>query len=308
MGAAFGTGRVVDGTVLRLADRRPRHDRQVPHHAPGAYPSLFLQRYAMEPGDRFGAHAHDHAQLSWTPGGLLFAETGAVRWTLPASTALWLPPGVAHDVGASRRSWLYNVYLDGRRRPPGLRGVAAVAVTPLVRQLFLHLADDAVVGAHRGRVEELFLELLQPVSLVTTSLVPPVDPLAAKVADALLADPANDDTLAAWGARLGAHRRTLARRFVAETGLTFGDWRTQARVRAALTLLADGVPPGRVAGQVGYRTASAFTSAFRRTTGSTPGAVQRRLLSNDSETETHGPTVCNTQATGSRARRTDRAG
>jgi AraC-like DNA-binding protein len=54
--------------------------------------------------------------------------------------------------------------------------------------------------------------------------------------------------------------------------MSFGQWRTQARMRAAVADLADGLPVGVVARRVGYATASAFVSAFRRCTGRTPGS------------------------------------
>ncbi len=57
---------------------------------------------------------------------------------------------------------------------------------------------------------------------------------------------------------VGAGDRTLTRAFVRETGLRFDEWRTWARVTAAVRLRwPPAVPVGRVAGDVGYATASA---------------------------------------------------
>lgn len=53
--------------------------------------------------------------------------------------------------------------------------------------------------------------------------------------------------------------------------MTFDRWRTHARLRAALSLLAEGRPVSRVAHTVGYATPSAFLVAFRRTVGTSPG-------------------------------------
>ncbi len=46
----------------------------------------------------------------------------------------------------------------------------------------------------------------------------------------------------------------------------------EARLCRALVALAAGVPAGRVAHEVGFRSPSAFVEAFRRHTGRTPGA------------------------------------
>ena len=90
------------------------------------------------------------------------------------------------------------------------------------------------------------------------------------------ANPADGRTLAAWGRAVGASERTLARAFLAGTGLSFGRWRTLLRVQAALAALAGGEPVGNVARQVGYESDSAFVQAFRRETGVTPAAYFRQ--------------------------------
>ncbi len=98
----------------------------------------------------------------------------------------------------------------------------------------------------------------------------PVDERARRVADGLVADPADDRTLAEWGHEVGASARTLARSFVADTGLPFGRWRTMLRLHAAMQGLAKEEPVGNVARTVGYESVSAFVAAFRRETGITP--------------------------------------
>ena len=75
---------------------------------------------------------------------------------------------------------------------------------------------------------------------------------------------------AAWAREVGAGGRTLSRLFAAETGVSFGRWRTRLRVRAALELPATGEPVAVVGRQVGYGTTSAFIAAFRREVGVIP--------------------------------------
>ena len=75
-----------------------------------------------------------------------------------------------------------------------------------------------------------------------------------------------------WGRVVGASERTLSRRFTEETGLTFTEWRTQARLIAALPRLAHGAAVANVALEVGYANPSAFIAAFRRVFGVTPRA------------------------------------
>ena len=104
----------------------------------------------------------------------------------------------------------------------------------------------------------------------------PADDRARQVADGIAADPADGRTLAEWGHEVGASERTLARAFLADTGVSFGRWRTLLRVQAALAALARGEPVGNVARHVGYDSDSAFVQAFRRETGVTPAAYFRQ--------------------------------
>lgn len=147
-----------------------------------------------------------------------------------------------------------------------------VGVDPLLRELIGYLARPDVVGPPRARAEHVILDILRPVTVSTLHLPMPVDVRARAIAEALSTDPADDRSLAEWGRRVGATSRTLLRIFRSETGMTFARWRTQVRIRAAIPLLADRAPVGVVARHVGYQTVSSFITAFRDTTGYTPGA------------------------------------
>jgi AraC-like DNA-binding protein len=83
--------------------------------------------------------------------------------------------------------------------------------------------------------------------------------------------PADPRTLHQHAAEAHTGPRTLARLFLTETGMTFGQWRTQIRLAASLPLLAARMPVARIAERVGYTTASAYVAAFRRAVGVSPG-------------------------------------
>jgi AraC-like DNA-binding protein len=109
--------------------------------------------------------------------------------------------------------------------------------------------------------------------VVAVQVAMPHDARAQRIAEALAANPADDRDLNTWGRQVGASARTLARVFVAETGLSFGRWRSQVRLRAAPSSTS---PPAcryrRWVPRVGYHTPSAFVAAFRQAYGLTPGS------------------------------------
>jgi AraC-like DNA-binding protein len=123
----------------------------------------------------------------------------------------------------------------------------------------------------------MLVDLLQPVAMTTINVPMPAEERARQVAEALAADPADGRTLAQWGRHVGASARTLARGFVADTGLPFGRWRGLLRLQAAIPALAEGEPVGKVARMVGYESPSAFVAAFRRETGMTPAMYFRSV-------------------------------
>jgi methylphosphotriester-DNA--protein-cysteine methyltransferase len=74
-----------------------------------------------------------------------------------------------------------------------------------------------------------------------------------------------DRSAALGSASVGSHIL-----FIAETGMTFRQWRRQARLVAAIERLARREPVTSVAFDLGYDSVSAFIEAFRKTFGVTP--------------------------------------
>jgi AraC-like DNA-binding protein len=119
----------------------------------------------------------------------------------------------------------------------------------------------------------VLFDQLVPAPVASVELALPTDQRARRVADTLLADPADDRGVAALARLAGTSPRTLHRLFHEATGGGLGDWRLRARIRAALELLATGVPVSVVSRRVGYRTTSAFVAAFRKVLGTTPAQI-----------------------------------
>ncbi|HEU5151908.1 MAG TPA: AraC family transcriptional regulator [Iamia sp.] len=229
----------------------------------------------MPSGTRFPSHRHGHHQLSLATGaGALALAAEGRTWIVLPARALWIPAGVEHSVDALAGSEMTTLWLDPDRCPIGWDRTVLVAVDPLVALLVTRLLDPDLDAAARTRTEAVLFDVLEPVAADVLDLPLPDDDRARRVAEALLADPADDRTLAAWGRTVGASDRTLQRAFRSGTGLGFHEWRTRARVAVALRLLLTDRPIAAIAGDVGYATSSAFGAAFRRVTGLPPSAYR----------------------------------
>jgi len=232
---------------------------------------FFVATFPMPPGTRFNWHTHDDHQLAWASAGVLTVLTEGATWVLPPSRALWIPAGLPHETGASGLATMRSVYVPSGLSPVDWGVPTVIAASPLLTEVIGYLGGE-LTAARRARAEAVLSDLLTPIPVGTLDVRFPDDLLAGPVARALRDNPADQRTLAEWGRAVGASERTLARAFVAGTGLPFGQWRTMLRIQSALPLLAAGEAAGRVAYRVGYETPSAFIAAFCRLTGVTPTA------------------------------------
>ncbi|NDU76718.1 helix-turn-helix domain-containing protein [Actinomadura sp. DSM 109109] len=232
--------------------------------------AITVGRFPLASGEWIPPHEHTYHQLAWTRRGVLSVGVDEVYWVLPPTRALWLPAGVTHTTGATRDAVLCSLYLAPDRCPVDWSEPTAVGVDGLLAELIGYLDRADLTDEARSRAEAVVPDLLRPLPTRPINVPQPTDERVQVVAAALLADPADPRSLEAHARAAGVSRRTLTRLFVRDTGMSFDHWRTQARLRAALPLLAEGQPVSRVAHSVGYATPSAFLAAFRRTVGTTP--------------------------------------
>lgn len=222
------------------------------------------------------AHEHARAQLIFATSGIVEVTANQSLWRIPPQKALWIPQGLPHAMRACGDVEMRTAYVSpqacGRDTPPVPR---MVNVSPLLRELIVRVAALPIGHRPSGR-EALMTELMlaeiewspdQPLPLPSGA-----DRRLARICDAILADPSDQRTLEDWATEAGASSRTLSRLFVAQTGLSFVHWRQQARICAALPLLAGGMPVTAVAAGLGYETVGAFSTVFRRFIGVPPSA------------------------------------
>jgi AraC-like DNA-binding protein len=233
---------------------------------------MIVCTFAMAAGTAFCWHTHDDHQLAWAPVGVLTVVTEQATWVLPPTRALWIPAGLRHETRADGPATMRSLYIRPDLCPVGWPRPTPLRAEPLLTELIGYLERDGLDPQRRRRAEAVLTDLLEPVPLATIEVRMPTDERARDVAQALGENPADRRTLDQWGRHVGASGRTLARAFLADTGVPFGRWRTLLRLQAALPALAGGQAVGNVARQVGYESSSAFVAAFRHETGLTPMA------------------------------------
>jgi len=240
---------------------------------------LVVRAFDYASGARQQPHCHERIQLMYSPHGLMRVSTEKGAWTLAPMRALWIPAGVTHEVRMVGQISMRSVYLDPAAVPWGWDECCVLTMTPLMRELILMLNGNGVSGQQpRQLAADLLIQLLAQSTPQLHNLPMPSDRRLRKVCDTILQNPENNETLEAWGERIGASARTLARRMKEETGVTFHHWRLQVRVDEAICRLAQGSSIGEVAHALGYRSSSAFIYMFRSLLGSTPAQYLEGML------------------------------
>lgn len=230
-------------------------------------------------GHHIEAHSHDWGQLIYASSGIMRVRAAGRLWIVPPARALWAPAGLRHEIHARGDFAMRTVYLAPGTMEALPDECRAIDVTPLLRELLLHIVAiqllDEADPRHRAWATVL-IERLAAAETLPLSLPLPADPRAARAADLLQADPGGEIELAALAARSGASLRTLQRLFLAETGLRISEWRQRLRLIHAAGLLGAGGGVTEAGLAVGYGSTSAFIAAFRRQFGRTPARMRAR--------------------------------
>ena len=242
---------------------------------------LVARMWEVEDGYRDPWHAHEEAQLIYVTRGVVRVLTPTGIWMLAPFQAIWLPPGMLHELHAIGEVSVRTVYADAGASAE-LKSWTQCRVLQVGQLMDASLVALAVSSgdsdSRRAKLAlPLFLfELTHAPAALSGTLPLPTDRRLRGVCEQLLLCPQNNDTIDVWGARVGASTRTLARLFRDETGLSFGHWRQQLRLVEAVARLALGSPVASVAAELGYQSPSAFTSMFRKTLGESPQRYLKR--------------------------------
>ena len=157
----------------------------------------------------------------------------------------------------------------------------AVNVSNLMREFIIHICDLGIVTPNSIEARSLIqFVVCQARKMRAEPLMLPMphDETALRVANSLLSDPSQ--ALSSLAKENSVSLRTLQRFFSLQTGMSFGRWRSQARLLSALPMLEEGRQVTDVSLDLGFDSLSAFIFAFRRFFGVTPARYFQRTAGN----------------------------
>lgn len=229
--------------------------------------TTYYSGYHIEP------HVHPWGQLIYASEGVMRVGASDRLWLVPPARALWAPAAERHEIWAQGTFSMRTLYLAPRLAAMLPAQCQAIEVSPLLRELVLHIvgvgALDTGQADHR-RLIGVLVDLLLTTEVLPLSVPMPRDRRALAVAERLRADPSDPAEIGALARAAGASSRTLQRLFASETGLRFAEWRRRLRLLHAAALLSTGASVTEAGLDAGYQSTSAFIAAFQRQLGATP--------------------------------------
>lgn len=188
---------------------------------------------------------------------------GAVQFDHPAARHLVsvLPPVICMASGAFQPgAWLPGLLQLMADEARQMRAGGEAVIT--------RLADIVVIQAIRHWVQH-------DDSAQTGWLGALKDPRLGRAMARMHQDPARGWTVALLAEAAAMSRSAFAQRFTERVGMPVLEYLTQWRMHLAQAWLQQGQGIADVAARVGYQSDAAFSRAYRRAVGSTPGAARR---------------------------------
>src|SRR5471032_643092 len=224
-------------------------------------------------GLHFPLHNHPRGQFAYAATGAISVLTPQGNWLVPQQRACWLPAGLEHGMQMHGEVLMLNVFIRAQTVASLPHHCSVLETSPLLRQLLAEAVKlDAlyVENARDGRLMALLLDEIAAMTPLILNAPLPQDPRLARLCTELFQQPSLHSDLDTMAASASMSRRTFTRLFRQQTGLGFAQWRQQACLLSAITRLAEGQAVTRVAFDLGYGSASAFTAVFRKVLGKAP--------------------------------------
>lgn len=248
-------------------------------------PAVTARRFRHPAGANVAPHSHPQGQFGFTLRGTMMLSGDTGWWLAPPGQGVWVPPDLVHGARYSESSEMIQLLLDPTltQSLPG-KGMTC-SVSGVIRELALELLrmEGSTGGqALAAPAAEIIVQQIAQAGGEAQFFVPAGhDRRLAKVTDFLRQNAGSDASLDELALLAGASARTLARLFTRETGMTFGQWREHLRIVVAIDRLARGFSITETALDLGYQSASGFTTMFSRAVGVSPGRYVREIEQRD---------------------------
>jgi AraC-like DNA-binding protein len=251
----------------------------ITEYDPGRGVSISTLAYEYPRGFQIPEHAHGSDQLVYAIRGVMEVSAGPGMWLIRPHFGMWIPARTFHSIKMPGAVSMRTLYM---RRGLASRLPATCTVfhiTPLLQERIVEtvrIKELRMRDCLHGALPDLLLSL-ETASPMPIWLTLAQDRRARAVADRVMRNPGERQSLATMCGSVSASVRTIQRVFRREVGSDFEFWRRQVRLMKAVELLVSGHSVKEVGFALGYRQPNAFVEMFRGILGTTPGAWIKAL-------------------------------
>ena len=236
---------------------------------------------SLEALEQSPRHQHRKAQLLFSVRGVINCEVDDAVLIVPPQCAVWIPGGLPHTVFGSGEVECISLFIAPPRFPDLPTECCTITVSSFFRHLLMRanaLPEHYDVDGPDGRIVSVIFDELAAAPVEDLRLPIPSDPRLKKLADLLIAAPADHTPVAKWASRVALSERSLNRMLAEQVGMSFGRWRRLLHIVLALRHLSAGQTVQAVAMDLGYESASSFVTMFRKMVGKPPSRYMLERL------------------------------
>lgn len=242
---------------------------------------IFFRSACMPAHATYPRHRHAWGEFVYSYSGVMEIEIAQHHYLAPPQYGIWLPPDMEH-VGFNRHEACHcSLYLAAELCDALPAVPCALTLSPLIRTLLEELRSDPPSQPQtpeQQRLLQVLVDKLAQAPHVGSYLPSSDDPLLGPVLRALEANPSDPRSLPQLARAANTTERTLMRRAQRDLGMSLVEWRQRLKVIEALALLERGQSVETIGLDLGYSSASAFISMFRKMMGTTPDEYRRRHM------------------------------
>lgn len=224
-------------------------------------------------GHRIEPHWHARAQFAFALEGTMRVRTARHAWIVPPSRALWVPARTVHEIQMYGVVRMHSLYVDAANAAGMAAHCLVLEVTPLLRELIVRAASISSDGGDSGTealVIQLLLAEMRRLRPCALELPFPESRDLVRLCESLLSQLSDGGAYSGSADCPAVSQRTLYRRFLRETGISFARWKKQALLLESIRRLVEGAAVTTVAVDLGYESPSSFSAMFRRSLGVSP--------------------------------------
>lgn len=243
--------------------------------------SFFIEQITEESSSP-KLHRHTTGQLSIT----LYGQAGIVLregyWGVPAACAAWCPAGTYHcGVLTSNTQVLYAHFApDFSSKLPSVPH--RLVLNSMTMEMLKHVTQKKLKygdSEHSNKIWEVIVQELSQSTILPKIFAPlPLNFELRRLTEQFIDDPEYRNKTATEVAKtMNISERTLRRRLLESTGLTYAEWIVQIKLWAGIVELRKGKTVEESSYAAGFLNPSSFIVAFKKVFGMTPSHFKRTL-------------------------------